>query len=255
MTESNSTTAPPRQYSNWVLWLIWVAATCAGAAFMDALMYAALVLNRRGIGGILVLVLGWPGIQLLSGAAQHFALRFILPGEERWLRRTLRGAIVAIPVSLVSGFGLAFVAAMLLPMSGHTIDSGGGGMGMGLMIGAVASTAVAQRFVLRSHSRRAECWPIVSILAWTAGMVAAIALAYCGQGTGPIVYAPFALLSWDSLDFGRGMMAYLLMGLLAGGITGAALVYILRAGSPAAIQDAGTIADRAGRPSGDDAFG
>jgi hypothetical protein len=60
------------------------------------------------IVSVLVLVLGWPGIQLLSGVAQHFAMRFILPGERRWLGRTLRGAVVAIPVGLVLGIGLAF---------------------------------------------------------------------------------------------------------------------------------------------------
>ena len=161
------------QHSAWVLWLVWIAATCAGVIAMSLLRSAisllVSLLQLSYIIFIFLIGLVWPGIQLLSGAAQHFAMRFFIRGERRWFGRTLQGALLGIPVGLVLaffcgliGFGISESTDLIPPGITNEIGAATTGVGVGLMIGAVVSTAVAQRLVLEHYCRRAGWWPAIS---------------------------------------------------------------------------------------------
>lgn len=218
MVELDSTTTA-RQRSSWVMWLIWVVAACAGclAAGLglalpppDFLGFSPWVLSG------FMLMLGGP---ILSGVAQHFAWRVILPGVERWLRETIVGFVV--------GFLLGAPFAVILPLldlagSGGHLERLGpltlGGL-LAPVAGALVAQAIGQRRVLRKHGPYAGWWLLASTFGWAAGML--------------LFWAVLAA-SWRTGE-SDGMLteflaAGLAMGLTAGGITGVALVYILKPG-------------------------
>lgn len=225
MTESNSTTAP-RQRSGWALWLIWIAATCAGT-IAAALLWSAVALSNFWPS---MFTLVFTGLSLLlTGATQHYALRLFLPAEANWFKRTVIGVLVGILVGLVLAMfgGLIGLMTMKSLHDYEGLDRGILWVEVGYSISLLVLPAIHQRRVLLRHSDRAGWWLLASPLGWCAGMVGAIVV-------------------WNAIDFSSGLVdgvilmaralvASLMMGLLAGGITGAALVYILRA-TPALAQ-------------------
>lgn len=237
-------------HSAWVSWLIWVAATCAGVLVMTLLRIGARVLPVQGVFILLLLVAQPVGVFLLSGGAQHFALRFILPSARGWFPRTLLGTIVGLPLGLALAFLVAWLLSLWLRlqrarMTGPPMDLSVGGlfaaMGMAMLLSVVASIAMAQWRVLRRRCRRAGWWPAISAFSWIAGFFTAGKLMFPRQ---ELMEAFFRYLFIDERGkaewpgIATTVAAGLVMGLLVGGITGAALIYILRAGPPAAAKDA-----------------
>lgn len=230
MTESNSATVP-RQRSGWVMWLIWVAATCAGV-MVTLCGFAVFGLPRFSLLTVgLFLLLS----QLLSGAAQHGVLRRRLRrGEGNWFEHTLIGVGQGVIVGSLVSAPLGFCNWLIIGATGmggagfEAFDRAQDGMAtvvlIGVLVGLLVFPAIQQRKVLRWHGERADLWLLAGSLGWGIGVsVAWVVLKASGgavEGTGLI--AGF-------------LAASLVMGLLVGGITGAALVYILR-GTPAVAQ-------------------
>ena len=102
MTELDSTTIA-RQRSGWTIWLIWIVGTCAGVVAMTPLLTAARSLPENiDFLRVIFVVVQLPGILVLSGAAQQFAMSFCLPREKSWFRCTLVGALAGIPMGCPS---------------------------------------------------------------------------------------------------------------------------------------------------------
>jgi hypothetical protein len=232
MNESVPTSPVPR-HGAWILWLIWIAATCLGPLAIGLLLaisdIVALKLVGSGVLLLLVLPLATP---LLSGAAQHFALRVILPGENRWCRETSVGALIGLVAGpllflFVSFLGVVFVG------SWHHYDTGWViAAGIGLLIGLLVPPAACQRRVLRQHSQHSGWWLLTYPLGWSTSMIVAVATL---AALGGVREAVATLAAWGGMREGVSEIAIiiavsLVMGVFVGGITGATLLYILRAG-------------------------
>ncbi len=204
MIETSLTPVTARR-SGLVLWLIWVAATCAGIPIFGVLAPALLSMQGGGIdigyAWIVLILIGlcWLGL-VLCGAIQHFALRAFVPGRARWLGNTLIGALIGLPL----GFVLLAIGARI-------------SWGMAwLMIGWLIPIIVCQRQVLQRYSRRANWWLLAGPLGWSAGVIVAWELVKL-LWKGPVLS-----------DLAAAIVSALAMGLLVGGITGVALLHILR---------------------------
>jgi hypothetical protein len=202
---------------------------------------------------VILAVIQLPGFLALSGATQQLAMRFCRPRERSWFRRTLLGALVGVPVGLL----LAFLVGYLLALADRlryarvhgSVPSGQGApfgeMGIAFLAVIIVSTALAQWRVLRRHSRRAGWWPALAFLGWAMGFIAAANLMFPKEGIlNALPYYIFAqgTLQAEGPGPAASIAAGVVLGLLAGGITGVGLVYILRAGPLTAIQEAGTSA-------------
>jgi hypothetical protein len=243
MTELDST-ATARQRSEWAMWLIWVAATCAGVVALTLLLTAARSLPESlDFLRVILVMLQLPGILALSGAAQQLALRFCLPREKGWFRRTLLGALSGIPAGLL----LAFLVGYLLALAdrlryarvyGRLPANQGapfGEMSIALLAGIILLTVVAQGRLLRRHSRRAVWWPVPGLLGWATGFLAAGNLMFPKAGfLSALPYYIFEQGSFRAEGPGPAVSiaAGVVLGLLAGAITGAGLICILRARPP-----------------------
>lgn len=223
MSELDSTTKA-RHRSGWVMWLIWVAATCAGILVVGALrsamvMLAGFPVPRGDLDRILLTGLVWPGVPLFVGTTQHLVLGFFLPGERRWFGGTLLGAVVGILV----GFILLFVGTFVgMAIAGDmNITYGEPYDKVGLLLGLLLPLSIFQWLVLQRHGRRTGWWLLASFLGWCAA----------------------AIVAWVSLNAFGGVVegvsqlavalaVSLVAGILIGSITGAALVSILWAGPP-----------------------
>ena len=181
MTKLDPTTTA-RQRSGWTIWLIWIAATCAGVVAMSLLLTAARSLPENlDFLRVAFVVIQLPGILALSGAAQQLAMSFCLPWEKGWFRHTLLGALAGIPI----GFLLAFLVGYLLSLAdrlrytrvyGRVPTNQGapfGEMSIALLAGIILLAVLAQWRVLRCHSRSAGWWPVLGLLGCALGFLAA----------------------------------------------------------------------------------
>ena len=247
MTELDSTTIA-RQRSGWTIWLIWIVGTCAGVVAMTLLLTAARSLPENiDFLRVIFVVVQLPGILVLSGAAQQFAMSFCLPREKSWFRCTLVGALAGIPM----GFFLAFLVGYLLSLADRLryvrvysrlpTNQGApfGEMSIALLAGIIMLAVLAQWRILRRHSRSAGWWPVLGFLGWAMGFLAAGNLMF--PKVGFLDALPYFIFEQESFQAeGPGpaasIAAGVMLGLVAGAITGAGLVYILRARSPVVAQ-------------------
>jgi hypothetical protein len=188
-----------------------------------------------------------PGMLVLSGAAQQRALRFRLPGETRWFRLTALGVLMGVPV----GIGLAFLVGYLVSLadrirmartlSPETVpgDASPGGlfalMGILMLAAILVSTALAQWRVLQCDGRWAGWWPAIGALGWAIALLVASRLMFPDRH---FLQALFSYMIDEATSMEhpprpvRVIASPLVLGLIAGAITGAGLIYILRARPP-----------------------
>ena len=226
-------------------WLVWVAATCAGVVTLTLLLSAGRSLPERlDFLRVILVMLQLPGLLALSGAAQQLALRFILPREKGWFRHTLLGALAGMPVGLLlaflAGYGLVLADRIRYAhVYGRPPANQGapfGGMSIALLAGILLLTVLAQMRLLRRHSRRAGWWLAFGLPGWAMGLLAAGNLMFPRAGfLAALPYYIFGQASFQAEGPGEAvsMAAGVVLGLLAGAITGAGLIFILRAlGTP-----------------------
>jgi len=230
------------------MWLIWIAATCAGVVAMTLMVSAARPLQGRLVLLRVFLVAAQvPGILVLCSLMQQRALRYRLPGEKGWLRRTALGVLVGIPVSV----GLAFLVAYMLTLAdpiriARTYPPGivpgdvsPGGlfalMGFVMLGGILLSTSLAQWRLLRRHSPSAGWWIVISSFAWAIALLTASKVMFPNRGflEALVSYIIDEMLSVEHPPGLASLVAApLVLGLVAGAITGAGLLCILKARPP-----------------------
>lgn len=192
---------------NWSLTVAWTLAT-AGAIVLTTLVIELLFLAYLGflLFPLVPLAGVVPGFPV--GALQWLVLRRVVPDTGRWILVT------------GSAFGAAWLLTMVL---GFYV------MGGALLIVASAAGAAvigcAQAALLLRWTSRARMWVPVSIAGWTA----AAAVLLFGPSTVPGVSGPAdRLATWAAgFDTQSALATALLAGLVAGGITGIALPWIL----------------------------
>jgi hypothetical protein len=225
MDEPASTST--RWQSGWGLWLMWTSATCLGA-LVTGLLTIWPLLTRKSTNVILALGAVLPfAILMPSGAAQHFALRLILPGENRWCRETLVGTLVGLLMGVLLALGALYPG---VARHGSHIERMAGWLyaaAIALLIGLLVPLSTYQRRVLRRHSRRAGWWLLACPFGWITGIIVAVAALAALGGVREGVFGIAAVIAVS-----------LVMGVLVGGITGSGLVYILRTEPRAVAQDA-----------------
>jgi hypothetical protein len=192
---------------NWSLTVAWTLAT-AGALLLTTLVIELLFLAFLGYLLLPLVPLAGVVVGFPVGALQWLVLRRVVPNAGYWI--------------LVTGFafGLAWLVTIVL---GFYV------MGGALLIvaGAVGAALIgcAQAVLLRRWSRRARVWVPVSIAGWTA----AAAVLLFGPRTVPGLSGPAdSLVSWAAgFNTQSALGTALVGGLMAGGISGVALPWIL----------------------------
>jgi hypothetical protein len=197
------------------LWGRWTLATMAGelGGFAVPTLAYALVwmagISDRGAYPLLLLAGAMEGAIL--GGAQWLVLRWWVPAIrwQAWIGATAAGATLAWAIALLpSTIGGFDTLAPSILVSGAVV--------LGLVF--VLSLGGAQWWVLRRHLAKAGWWIIVNAFAWPVGVaIPVVAMAAIPDDVSAPVRAVVAL--------GSGVM----MGAVVGAITGAALVWLLRA--------------------------
>ena len=223
MSEHESTTASGP--SGWGIWLTWLAATCIAMIASCILPFIMASRGSWGDGDSLLAVAVSFAIPVLIGVTQHLALRFILPTEHRWLRNTLLATLIAGAIPLLLGLihdGVRDdISEGIFAFFGSFL----------LLVSLLVLIPTGQTLILQCHSRRAGWWLLASPVGWITGILVAGEIMFPEGGILKALdrYVFAAAYQWTlAPGLVRTIMAGLAMGLLVGGITGAALIYILR---------------------------
>jgi hypothetical protein len=197
---------------NWSLTAVWTLAT-AGALVLTTLVVELLFLPFLGFLLLPLAPLAGVMFGFSVGALQWLVLRRVVPDAGYWI--------------LVTGFAFGF--GWPLAIAGFYVMRGA----LPIVAGAVGAGLIgcAQAMLLKRWSRRARVWVAASIAGWTA----ATAVLLFGPRTVPGLSGPAdSLVSWAAgFNTQSAVGSALLAGLVAGGITGTVLPWILEGKGPA----------------------
>jgi len=208
----------------WQVWRTWVLANMVGelVGFGAAAVLGAgagvIIAGQIGaaqIGAMLLAVLLVGGVEgACIGLAQWSVLRRAVPtiGRGAWLTATIGGSVVAWSAGMAIGTGWGdSVGTEAEP---QLVSMLFGGAAIGGLAGLILS--VPQWVVLRRAVRRAGWWMVVHVVAWSVGMLVALAGTALIDGQTPIP-AVAAI----------GATTGIAMGALVACLTGVALVRLL----------------------------
>jgi hypothetical protein len=201
------------QWNSWGLWERWVLATSIAEIIGLAIVgVVSVIVSHVGyIQGTLTLLGTLEGIVL--GFAQWLVLRRYIRHSTRWIFATVIGALFAwftgLTISIV--MALAYAGAS----DGATkVAFIKGVVLLGAALGAVMG--FCQWLVLKSQIRFSVWWIFANAVAWALGLL----IAYIGAGMVQSIFSPQTAL----VTIATGAT----MGAVIGGITGIALVCLLK---------------------------
>jgi hypothetical protein len=201
------------QWSSWGLWERWILATSIAQIIGLAIVgIVSIVVSHVGyIQGTFTLIGTLEGIIL--GFAQWLVLRRYIHHSTRWIIATVVGGLFAWFT------GLTITALMALVYAGVSDEAKILGFFKGLfLLGAGNGTVLGfcQWLVIKNQIRRSIWWIIANAVAWALGLF----VAYLGAG---MVEESFSLRT-ALLTVVTGTA----MGAVIGGITGTALVCLIK---------------------------
>jgi len=178
------------------MWLGWTLATAAG--LIIGYLPLALLVNQLELGIARIIVPLWAG--LLIGVAQWLVLRQFLTDCRDWMFN--------LTASWVAGYAIGLLVVDLFAgsFSGLLISY--------LLFGLIV--AFFQWPVLRREMPQILPWILANVIGWTLGALAsqlALTVIFASQPAGPLAVT---------------LLNAAITGLIAGAITGLALVYIIR---------------------------
>lgn len=204
---------------SWTLWEAWVAATAI--AELVGLIMVLLVSTTMNLLGTTELVAVLYVVGLLQGIvlgfAQWLVLRHYIKHMGKWIVVTAIAAAIAWllgikAIALLSFFlvldhaGTVEMRTLALTRDVFLVGAWTGGV-LGL----------AQWLVLREHIRRAGGWVFANAIAWACGLL--------------VAFVGTTFMTFDRFDFATalaGAVTGLTAGAVVGGITGIALLWLLK---------------------------
>ncbi|MEA5572701.1 hypothetical protein [Calothrix sp. UHCC 0171] len=203
----------PSQWNSWGLWERWILATSIAEVIGLAIVaVVSLVVTHFGyIQGTFILVGTLEGIVL--GFAQWLVLRRYIKHSTRWIIATVIGALFAWFTGLTISALMAIAYAGVSDITKNQAFIKGLfllGAGLGTMLG------FCQWLVIKNQIRFSILWIVANAIAWAVGLF----IAYVGVG---MVQENFSLqTALVTAVTGTAM------GAVIGGITGTALVCLLK---------------------------
>jgi hypothetical protein len=201
------------QWNSWGLWERWVLATSVAEVVGLAIVgVVSVAVSRFGyVQGVFTLMGTLEGIVL--GFAQWLVLRRYIRHSRRWILATTIGALFA----WFTGLTISVLMALVYAGASDSATTAAFIKGVVLLGGGLGTMlGFCQWLVLKSQIRFSVWWILANALAWALGLL----VAFVGVGLMP--------QGWSIQTALITAASGTAMGAVIGGITGIALVWLLK---------------------------